>query len=135
MNSEIRVPEGMLDAADNCYGVDDDRPWNAYKTSDILEAALRWLSEHPIVPTDEQAREMFSAIEGTVTLSRDQLRTVAVEWQRRMFRAEEDVPEAIKDRMWVHYEAESIRRSQDVSQHNAQILEVYLLGQKSRETK
>jgi hypothetical protein len=90
---KIKVPEGMLDAViplDVSY----------YRTREarhkILEVALRWLSEHPIVPDDEQMGSMPNHVmTGT---GRWCGRELIVEWQRRMFLAPEPDPdEPIKD--------------------------------------
>ena len=124
MNSEIRVPEGMLNAADNCYGVDDDRPWDAYKTSDILEAALRWLSEHPIVPTEEKVDEILSRCglltqrERRIDAVRVATKHAIVDGQRRMFRAEDAT--------------DSQKLARLMMNSNSGFLEAYRLGHKSR---
>lgn len=83
--SEIKVPEAMLDAAcNNGYA----KGWERREIAGILEAALRWWSENPIVPTKEQANFIpkdvgaFTTFQGWV-----------IEFQRRMFLA----PEPVKD--------------------------------------
>ena len=87
---KIVVPEGMLEAGRSAY--------SAYVTAGegarrILEAALRWLSENPIVPTEEQISSMI----GNAPFHRLSVLDGAVEWQRRMFVASEpEVPEEIK---------------------------------------
>lgn len=63
-----------------------------------LEAALRWLSEHPIIPNDEQLlefRHSWDDIWGKTQEGKgDFLVWALVEWQRRMFLAPEpEVPE------------------------------------------
>lgn len=71
-----------------------------------LEAALRWMAENPIVPTDEQALALYhfaykypgknygkypSTYEGYA-------QCITEEWQRRMFlESEPEVPEEIKE--------------------------------------
>ena len=64
---------------------------------DTLEAALLWLSENPIVPTNEQTQGVCDSIfVGPENLLDP--RDAMVEWQRRMFLAPEpEVPEEIKD--------------------------------------
>lgn len=44
-----------------------------------IEAALRWLSENPIVPTLEQVNELMPL---------PTVRDIIAEWQRRMFTVE-----------------------------------------------
>jgi hypothetical protein len=107
--AKIKVPEGMLEAAHNpcVYELMRLKPGLGigYAAADapcltevILEAALRWLSENPIVPTEERAQEMWSAkqqYEGHFA-SWEFVRWGACEWQRRMFLAlDEDEP--VKD--------------------------------------
>ena len=61
-----------------------------------VEAALRWLSENPIVPTDEQIRDLFEA--NRYGVSREAWRIYFTEWQRRMFLAPEpEIPDEIED--------------------------------------
>jgi hypothetical protein len=89
------VPEGMLKAVQNALvGY-----WHDHTvTSDssitvVLEAAVRWLSENPIVPTEQEYRDFG------VKFDFQGVKCIA-EWQRRMFLAPEpEVPEAIKDLM------------------------------------
>ena len=64
-----------------------------------LEAAVRWLAENPVLPTDEQIRELFSLTNHKVDCA--SYREREYEWQRRMFLAPEpEVPEAVKDLLW-----------------------------------
>lgn len=87
---KIVVPEGMLKAA-----WDTEAPFllkSGIKSA--LESALRWLSENPIVPTDEQV-ESFSTEPMSVTAW---AKAWAAEWQRQMFVAPEpQIPEEIRD--------------------------------------
>lgn len=86
------VPEGMLKAAEKrlktCYGLADFAQM-------ILEIAIRWLAENPIVPTLEQVEKISS-----VVMKSDRRGTADyyVEFQRIMFLAPEPDPdEPIKD--------------------------------------
>ena len=74
------VPEGMLKAAH------DEAVRSAGQIGKCLEAGLRWLSENPIVPTEQQ----LSDIAADAHVCMDE---VIAEWQRRMFLAPE--PETI----------------------------------------
>ena len=81
----IVVPEGMYDAA------------MKYQDSGIqcgaaLEAALRWLSENPIVPSVEQCDAIRDVLGPREDLMQWQVKEVAFEWQRRMFLAPEPEP-------------------------------------------
>lgn len=98
------VPEGMLKAAMKPFGWHEDR-YPAHTGAfcegvcvrDILEAALQWWSENPIVPTEEQCNELIDLIgaNGRASVrypSRidvSQVRVGLSEWQRRMFLAPE----------------------------------------------
>jgi hypothetical protein len=90
--TKIKVPKGMLEAAHVCC---DEQVISKSVCPFILEAALRWQSENPPMPTTEQIwgcglsvgnEDHKSATEGC--------RAVAVEWIRRMYDAPEPkVPE------------------------------------------
>lgn len=127
-----KVPEGMLDAA---YG---EYPWPADWTVEQcvkkgVEASLRWLSENPIVPTDEQILEMEKLHQSDCSLwnrfgSSNNHAYYCYEWQRRMFLAppEPEVLEEIKD----------LLDSTDDPIFNGwkkKILEAYRRGQRSKD--
>ena len=81
---QIEVPRGMLDAGVMAViGTASHMPVyeRAYL---ILAAALLWLAENPIVPSEDWARETFYSIESPRTgdLARPWL---CAEWQKRMF--------------------------------------------------
>ena len=83
----VVVPEGMYDAA------------MKYQDSGIqcgaaLEAALLWLSENPIVPTEEQAQYMYDGKNGLGHAGT--IRYCMIEWQRRMFLAPEPEDKRLK---------------------------------------
>lgn len=87
MEKRYLVPEGMMKAGfDSLLPVEREQPMTAYGT--FLEAALRWLAENPIVPTQEQNDAMFDS-GGDVDESDGWIQYAAVEWQRRMFLAPE----------------------------------------------
>jgi hypothetical protein len=109
----VEVPEGMLQAGRAAY--------SGYVTAEegarrILEAALRWQSENPVVPTDSQAYELSGI--GISTDKRSISRTgivttqgIVEEWQRRMYLAPEpEVPEEVKDLMYKGGEMEVDKR-------------------------
>jgi len=96
---KIVMPEGMLKAAMDSrmetYG--HIAGWSEGMCSQVLRAALRWLSENPMVPTDEQMHQLRAS--STATIPANLWRDVVVEWQRRMFLApEQDDPDPEKTR-------------------------------------
>jgi hypothetical protein len=108
----VKVPEGMLKAA---------LPYCDNQMHSALEAALQWLAENPIVPTDEQAEELRSEWNNEWGGATGSFPKWAVtEWQRRMFRAEPEVPEAVK-----HLLSDTMDGQR---YFNARILEAYRIG-------
>jgi hypothetical protein len=85
MKKKIVVPEGMLKAASIRSDVKGLLAIDRLEL--ILEAALRWLAENPVVPTKEQAKDVAQSLlpdfEDRDNVERAIL--VLVEWQRRMF--------------------------------------------------
>jgi len=86
---KIVVPEGMRkfvldECADKCkYGGNSQSV--ATVSLVAVEAALRWMSENPIVPTDEQVAEMKKKLVPV----HPHWANIVAEWQRRMFLAPE----------------------------------------------
>jgi hypothetical protein len=115
------LPDEMIDRVTSCGLVDTKR----ISRSDaiiVLASAFSWLSENPIVPTDEQWALLLdwdSQISSFDTF----FRHVLAEWQRRMFLAPElEVPEEVKD-LW---------QSSPTPDTKRRTLEAYRRGQKSR---
>lgn len=104
MSEKIVVPEGMRKSA--------TRAWleSEYEKPDVirisLEAALRWLSENPIVPTDTQAYDLWQSqiLSGKTHSDNELAKLCAVEWQRRMFLAapEPEIPPEIDPQKCPH---------------------------------
>lgn len=119
----VKIPEGMLKAAmyDDGAGYLSEA-WMERR----LEAALRWLSENPIVPTDKQLEDIASFASAPTHFG------VSIwfqQWQRRMFLAPESkIPEEVKDLLW-----ESSARLDRGFHWNDAILEAYRRGQNSKE--
>lgn len=90
MERKILVPEGMLKAAMD-WAV-TNHVHGMVVVGGVVEAALRWLSENPIVPSEaEMAKIMAYWREGH---PENFYIYCSVEWQRRMFLAPElEVPE------------------------------------------
>lgn len=86
------VPEGMLDAAYG-YARLENSPASRDHYRAVLKAALRWFSENPIVPTDEQLQNLRADVQldpiGKPNAMAAYHRGMVVEWQRRMFLAPE----------------------------------------------
>jgi hypothetical protein len=73
-----------------------------------LEAAMRWLAENPIVPTEEQI--LLDAVPSLGSARRDIQHHIAA-WQRRMFLSPEpEIPEAVKGLMFSSGNGEADRR-------------------------
>ena len=91
---KIIVPDGMLKSANDAWIACEYEKLDAMR--DALEAALLWLSENPIVPTDEQIVLLKRECPTRIEFYR--FRWATAEWQRRMFLAPEpEVPEEVKD--------------------------------------
>ena len=119
MQKKIIVPEGMKkafhDALFHTLEVDEDN---------ALEAAFRWLSENPIVPTHDQIDEMQIACD-LPAFAHHGFERICEEWQRRMFLAPiPEVLEAIRDL----YE----NNGPNSPRWKAAILEAYRRGQESK---
>ena len=99
---KIVVPEKLMNAALLAVQarLGDGRGSNWEDRARVaVEVALRWLSENPIVPSEEQAASLYGASLNIDYEKRyDATRAVVVEWQRRMFLAPPgEVPEEVKD--------------------------------------
>ncbi len=125
---KIKLPEGMLEAADQRQRSDVERRF----TKAIVEAVLLWISENPIVPTDEQIRKcakaagLFHWCFGKQDFF--QVRKFFVELQRMFLQPEPEVPEAVED-LILHPGTESL--PQDIVKANEAIIEAYNRGRKS----
>jgi len=86
---KINVPEGMLEAAHVCC---DEQVISRSVCPFILEAALRWLAENPIVPTAWQYHNEMDFDSDPEDIGDPRYKTACAliaEWQRRMFLAPE----------------------------------------------
>ncbi len=131
---KIKVPEGMLEAAEKAAndsrGVGpEDLGVDVLKT---LEAALRWLAENPVEPSDDQTAKLKLDYMMAEHNHPQLVKFSAVEWQRRMFLAPEpevpEVPEAITDLIHKKLPETPEAVCQSV---NAAILEAYQRGLKA----
>jgi hypothetical protein len=121
------IPKGMLEAAILSHPFDTRTKF----LPEMLEAALRWLSDNPIVPTAKQSAEL----ESLCRLNDEPMCMDAIfycsEWQRRMFLAPEpEVLTDIKDLLL----SESAPQSHAYFRpdtYNQRIREAYRRGQKS----
>lgn len=133
---KIVVPTAMLEAV--IASVARLEPWSGvtvehYRT--VLEAALRYWSENPIVPTKEQVADIAKVVYADMALPslededfyQKRSQEFLAEWQRRMFLATApEVPEEIKDLL----ETDEEEKCHSVSDHNEMILEAYNRGLK-----
>lgn len=123
-DKKIVVPSGMKLAALAGFEGSKSGPWEA-QMSDALEAALRWLSENPIVPTDGQVNRLQEQKPDGVSW----IRWTSVEYQRRMFLAPEpEAPEEVKDLIW---DLDHTGWQTTGEKHNKEIAEAFRRGQNS----
>lgn len=104
MKKEIALPKGMLEAFEETFvKVGNHSTLNLIAGTYGLIAAVRWLSENPILPTEKQLREMEDRELGKLALDNgDRFTEVGVirAWQKRMFLAPEPpFPPEIRDLM------------------------------------
>ena len=93
---KVIVPEGMLKAAWAAMSSYKVTP-ESNSTEEALKGALRWLSENPIVPTDEQVVSILK-----VASPQQGYRNVCIEWQRRMFLAPQEETDPL-DNIFDHF--------------------------------
>jgi hypothetical protein len=129
--SEKIVPKGMLDAAADVYHEQAQDGVDMMAMSKSLEAALHWLSENPIIPTDEQVADMRNVL---APVNPHWANIIAV-WIRRMFDTPEiAVPDEIKDLLLI----ENTRTLNDPGYHpdrklyNNSVIEAFHRGLKAR---
>jgi hypothetical protein len=97
MSEKIAVPEGMLEAGREAWknGLNSDIPSTLVRH--ILEAALRYQSNNPAMPTVDQMEKMTGWSKINDDLKIHQCLIVILAWQRRMYDAPEpEVPEEIR---------------------------------------
>ena len=81
----IKVPEGMLKATENAISTDA----SYFDRESIIEAALRWQSENPPVPTQEMAEALYADALANKAQNTHIASFVCVLWIRRMYLAPE----------------------------------------------
>lgn len=122
MSGKIKVPVGMQMAGFDALSADEQRGYPpAYYA--FLYAALRWLSENPIVPTEEQCKDIERTGPSRGMDCYSWIHMAAVEWQRRMFLAP-DPDEPIRDLLCEHAADGCVTR------HNQNVREAYRRGRK-----
>lgn len=103
-----------------------------------LEAALRWLSENPIEPTDEQMAEMVKRnkdgyLEWIKMTEWRRAKHICISWQHLMFLAPElKIPDEVEDLMWSEtlYSGD-LRFHEAIPDINKNIVEAFRRGQKA----
>lgn len=98
-NKKIVVPEGMRMAALKSVSGGFSGSFTMAVDAALYEA-LRWLSENPIEPTPEQAKELWRTAGAGEPNEAKRAAAHAIEWQRRMFLAPPDEDEPIRDLLW-----------------------------------
>lgn len=122
-DKKYTLPQKMVDAAYQWCPASFAMP----AVIAMLEAAVKWLAENPVIPNDKQLREM--CFDGSVNNNGTpadawQITNYIREWQRRMFLAPEpDSLESLLSNVPELVEAEKYKRN---------IIEAYELGKKFR---
>jgi len=107
----VKVPEGMLKSVASTWEV-SSHAISISQAEAIIDAALRWLSENPIVPTDEQVKDCWQGMNPNLS-SMGLHRQLLVEWQRRIFLAPENGDfEKMKQAIDERYRGKTITRSE-----------------------
>jgi hypothetical protein len=94
-NAEYEVPDGMYLAAKNAARSSLRQGLVDTAIDVAVEAAIRWLAENPIVPSNEQADQLWHHPK---TLSGDEhyAKAMARQWQQMMFLKRDTTPEDLK---------------------------------------
>jgi len=127
---QIEVPEGMLKAfilaRYGSHASNGDSHIPGLHRMEIA-AALLWLAENPIVPTDGQCEEM---IQSYARQGDKGSRNIAIEWQRHMFlKREPELPAEVKALLW------SARHFPDTGsqhRHDEAVRKAYELGKQAK---
>lgn len=142
---KILVPCRMAQVATNAI-IDlwDGKPSHWNPSTDkmtiamaALEAALQWLSENPIVPSQTQAMEL-TGFTKYQDLELARARLALTRWQRRMFLAPEpEVHEEIEELLWKDDFSKSkgtiwVRSIDDGMTWNQAVIEAYKRGKASK---
>ena len=137
---KIVVPGDMLAAA---YSANEVK---LETVQQVLEAALLWLSENPIMPTPEECRDMIyrfglqgerSPHDDRPRISPTQAHNLIVNWQRRMFLAPQpEIPEAVRDLLYPDFTSamdivSDVKPTRTEARYQQSILEAYRRGQNS----
>ena len=129
MEKRIVVPDGMMKAVSNTWEVKSHKV-EINKAEAIIQAALRWLSENPIVPTRQNLEDMRTDWEDTPEQNAEKVVIFLIsEWQRRIFLApESEVPEAVKNLLLDG--ADFIHGQKHADEANKNVIEAYNRGLK-----
>lgn len=83
------VPDGMYKAA--IYYQD-----SGIQCSAALEAAMGWLAENPVIPSEEWVKNLLLGAHPELTKVTI-ISSIIAQWQREMFLSSEEIPKEIKD--------------------------------------
>lgn len=139
---KIIVPEGLLKAGAKEIDCGGSMPANAaVLAGQVLQGALKWLAENPIVPTLADVKE-FHSPEMLQLSYHGQLQEACVRWQRRMFLAPTTDDEPIKDLLWtgkgVNNDSRMVVGDEEYIRFltsNERVIEAYNRGLKQRDQK
>ena len=91
--SEIKVPEAMRERIRARVEEFLHGPADAIEFDATIDAFAEELAKNPVVPTDAQVEEMKIKLVPV----HPHWANIVCEWQRRMFLAEPEIPEEVKD--------------------------------------
>lgn len=134
---DIEVPEGMIECAIGAVDylwIKAPSAWNPSQNKQSIakaavSAALLYLAEHPIVPSDSQRLLMAEDFNKSGVICA--VDYYSVEWQRRMFlKREPKIPEEVKELLVYGSDLQINQHSDNIREVNARITKAYELGKK-----
>jgi hypothetical protein len=129
-NAKYEIPEGMAMAARHAY-----EAWKSYASPEeqytngavaAVVAAIHWLADNPIVPSDDEALEIYSTTPNNECC--DLTKQIAVKWQRRMFLTRDTTPEELKPYLW---KANPFPNNGIETSHDESVKAAFNLGKKA----
>jgi hypothetical protein len=123
-DKRYKVPEEAIEAGFSALS-EDERTGKYPAYAAFAEAVLRHISENPMVPTDEQIKNLYDR---WLSLSDENYpKWLIAEWQRIAYLEEPEVPEEIKDLL----SNVAIGMSASDSTENQRIIEAFNRGRKA----
>lgn len=132
----VVVPEGMLEAARTSILKRAGQALSFDQMTYLnVEAALQWLADNPIVPTNEQANNLWEialCVDDIKNETDHAAKNLAMAWQRVMFLAPEPImPKELHDLTWRNSNGPAGKVSLSFKEMDDRILEAFRRGQKS----